>query len=159
MTLFDDIASRSVIPSSDSTLRDVSGIDSRHTQRAALYARVSTDAQQKEATIESQLFELKKQIASAGHVLVKEYIDDGITGTVLDRPALEQLRQDAKTDLFDRIYFHSADRIAREAAHQSIIIGELVKKHGKQITVGGKEYEATPEGKLTLDLLGLFSEI
>src|SRR5262249_40471849 len=47
--------SPSVIPSSDSTPREVSGIDSRHMQRAALYARVSTDAQQKEATIESQL--------------------------------------------------------------------------------------------------------
>ena len=35
------------------------------------------------------------------------------------------------------------DRIAREAAHRTIIIGELVKR-GKQITVGGKEYEATP---------------
>jgi hypothetical protein len=86
--LSDDIASSSVIPTSDSTPDGVHGIDSRHMQRAALYARVSTDAQQKEATIESQLFELKKQIAAAGHELVKEYIDDGITGTVLDRPAL-----------------------------------------------------------------------
>src|SRR6266571_2925576 len=108
---------------------------------AVLYARVSSDAQQKEGTIESQVAELKRQIAAAGHELVKDYIDDGITGTVLERPALEQLREDAKTDLFDRIYFHAADRIARAAAHQSIIIGELVKKHGKQITVGGKEYE------------------
>jgi hypothetical protein len=32
---------------------------------------VSTDAQQKEGTIESQRVELKGQIASAGHVLVK----------------------------------------------------------------------------------------
>jgi hypothetical protein len=74
-----------------------------------LYARVSTDAQQKEGTIESQLVELKRQITAAGHVLVKEYIDDGITGILLDRPALEQFRQDAKTNLFDRIYFHAAD--------------------------------------------------
>ena len=33
-------------------------------QRAALYARVSTDAQQKEGTIESQVAELKRQIAA-----------------------------------------------------------------------------------------------
>jgi hypothetical protein len=51
--------------------------------RAVLYARVSTDAQQKEATIESQLFELKRQIAAAGDVLIKEYIDDGYSGTLL----------------------------------------------------------------------------
>ena len=126
-------------------------------QRAVLYARVSTDAQQKEGTIESQLVELKKQITAAGHVLVKEYIDDGITGTLLDRPALEQLRQDAKTDLFDRIYFHAADRIAREAAHQTIIIGELLNR-GKKITIGGKDYEQNPENKLTLQMLGIFSE-
>ena len=45
----------------------------------------------------------------------------GITGTLLERPALEQLRQDAKSDQYDRIYFHAADRITREAAHQTII--------------------------------------
>jgi site-specific DNA recombinase len=95
-------------------------------KRAVLYARVSTDAQQKEGTIESQVAELKRQIASAGDVLVKEYIDDGISGTFLDRPALEQLRQDAKTNLYNRIYFQAADRITREAAHQTIIIGELL---------------------------------
>jgi len=125
--------------------------------RAVLYARVSSDTQQKEATIESQLYELRRQIAAAGYALVKEYIDDGVTGVLLERPALEELRQDAKADVFDRIYFHAADRIAREAAHQTIIIGELVRR-GKQITIGGKDYEGTPEGKLTLNLLGLFSE-
>ena len=122
-----DTNPNAVIPSSDSTLG--AGLESmEHMTKAVLYARVSTDAQQKEATIESQLFELKRQIAAAGDVLVKEYLDDGITGTLLERPALEQLRQDAKTDLFDRVYFHAADRIAREAAHQTIIIGELVSQ-------------------------------
>jgi site-specific DNA recombinase len=52
-------------------------------KRAALYARVSTDRQQQEQTIASQVVELKKQIARAGHVLVKEYIDDGNSGTML----------------------------------------------------------------------------
>ena len=46
--------------------------------KAALYARVSTDGQQKEGTIASQLAELRKQVAAAGHELVEEYIDDGI---------------------------------------------------------------------------------
>jgi Resolvase, N terminal domain len=116
VTLFDDTGSSSVIPTADSTLCGVHGIDSRYMKRAVLYARVSTDAQQKEATIESQLFELKKHITEAGHVLVKEYIDNGYSGTLLDRPALEQLRADLKTDLFDVIYFPNVDRIARDAA-------------------------------------------
>src|SRR5271155_5831547 len=78
----------------DSTTDPTSGIDSRCMTKAALYARVSTDAQQKEGTIESQLVELKRQITAAGHVLVKEYIDDGYSGTLLDRPSLNQMRAD-----------------------------------------------------------------
>src|ERR1700738_1474343 len=45
--------------------------------RAALYARVSSDVQQKEGTINGQVAELKRQIEAAGDVLVKDYIDDG----------------------------------------------------------------------------------
>ena len=56
----------------------------------SIVLKVSSDAQQKEATIDSQLFELKKQIGAAGDVLVKEYIDDGYTGTLLDRWILER---------------------------------------------------------------------
>ena len=88
----DDTRLNEVIPSCDSTLCEVHGINSRCMTKAVLYARVSSDAQQKEGTIESQVAELKRQIAAAGHELVKEYIDDGITGTILERPALEQLR-------------------------------------------------------------------
>jgi site-specific DNA recombinase len=85
---------------------------------------VSTDAQQKEGTIESQLVELRKQVAAASHELVEEYIDDGYTGTLLDRPALNRMRADLKTDRFDRVYFLAADRIAREVEYQRIIVGE-----------------------------------
>ena len=126
-------------------------------KRAALYARVSSDAQQKEGTIESQLFALKKQIAAAGDVLVKEYIDDGYTGTLLDRPALNQLRADLKSDVFDTVYFLAADRIARAAAHQTIIVDELLKD-GKKITIAGKDYEENPENKFALTVMGAANE-
>ena len=68
--------------------------------------------QKKERTIESQITELKSQITDAGDVLVKEYVDDGYRGARLDRPALEELRRDMKTPLFDSIYFLNTDRIS-----------------------------------------------
>jgi DNA invertase Pin-like site-specific DNA recombinase len=83
-------------------------------KRAVLYARVSTDAQQKEGTIGSQVLELKRQIAAAGDVLVKVYLDDGYSGSLLDRPGLEELRRDVRTPLFDAVYFLDTDRIARD---------------------------------------------
>jgi site-specific DNA recombinase len=74
------------------------------------------------------------------------YTDDGYTSTLLDRPALEQMRADLKTDLFEAVYFHSADRIARDVAHQIIIVGELLR-YGKQIVIDGKDYKQNPENK------------
>jgi predicted site-specific integrase-resolvase len=113
---------------SDSTTEHGCGIDSsgmapepiaalKRGTKAALYARVSSDHQQKEGTIKSQVAELRRQITAAGHMLVKEYIDDGYSGADMDRPALEEMREDVKTNVFDRMYFLCNDRIAREVAH------------------------------------------
>src|SRR5258708_9693507 len=125
--------------------------------KAALYARVSTDGQQKERTIDSQVLELKRQIAAAGHVLVKEYIDDGYSGAELTRPGLRQLLEEAKSDSFKVIYFLAHDRIARDVAHQILIVDEL-QKYSKQIVINGKEHVNRPDEKLTLTVFGAVAE-
>ena len=125
--------------------------------RAALYARVSDDLAAKEGNIESQVHALKKQIAAANHVLVKEYIDNGFSGPRFDRPALDQMRKDLKTNVFDVIYFHAADRIAREVTIQTIIIEEILK-HRKQLIINGKDYVKNPENHFTLQILGSVAE-
>ena len=45
----------------------------------------------------------------------------------MDPPALEELRRDVKTNLFDAVYFLDTDRIARDVAYQTIILGELLR--------------------------------
>ena len=74
-------------------------------KNAVLYARVSSDLQKKERTIESQIIALKSQINESGAVLVKEYVNDGYSGARLDRPALEELRREVRAPLFDSVYF------------------------------------------------------
>ena len=125
--------------------------------KAALYARVSTDAQQKEGTIDSQVIELKRQIAAAGHVLVKQYIDDGYSGAELTRPGLRQLLEEAKSDSFKVIYFLAHDRIARDVAHQILIVDDL-QKYDKQIIINGKEHVNKPDEKLVLTVFGAVAE-
>jgi site-specific DNA recombinase len=126
-------------------------------QRAVLYARVSTDRQKEEGTVESQVAELQRQIAAAGHTLVKEYIDDGASGAYLDRPALDELRRDVKLDMFGVVYFPCADRIARDVMHQTIIVDEMLR-HKKRIIINGKDYEENPENKFSLTVLGAVAE-
>jgi site-specific DNA recombinase len=127
-------------------------------RKAVLYARVSSDLQQKERSIESQIEELKRQIEKTGDQLVKEYVDDGYSGALLDRPAMDELRRDLKRNVFDTIYILNADRIARDVTYQNIIVGEMLQ-YKKQIIINGKDYIQNPENKFTLTVLGAVSEL
>jgi site-specific DNA recombinase len=64
----------------------------------AYYARVSTNQQQHEGTIESQRGVRKHHILQQNWTLLPEheYSDDGISGARLDRPALDRLRDAAR---------------------------------------------------------------
>ena len=58
----------------------------------AIYARVSSEKQAKEGTIDSQI-EALRDYAKANHLTIShECIDDGVTGTTLTRPGLDYLR-------------------------------------------------------------------
>src|SRR3989338_4784508 len=127
-------------------------------KKAAFYARVSSDLQRKENTIESQIEALRKQITESGNTLVKEYVDNGYSGALLARPALNDLRHDLKTHLFDAIYFWNSDRIARDVTYQNLIIAEILQRN-KQVIINGKDYVHNPENKFTLTVLGAVAEL
>src|SRR3712207_6529951 len=59
--------------------------------RAALYARVSTERQERQQTIDSQFITLRDWIRAEGHQLAEEHVfrDEGYSGARLDRPGLD----------------------------------------------------------------------
>jgi site-specific DNA recombinase len=61
--------------------------------RAALYARVSTERQGRDQTIDSQLTALQAWAAVNGHVVGEDHIyrDEGLSGSRLDRSGLDPL--------------------------------------------------------------------
>ena len=82
---------------------------------AAIYARVSSDVQAQEQTIESQVADLRRRVAEDNASLQDKncFFDDGVSGSTLNRPALERLRDAAYVGQFQRLYVHSPDRLAR----------------------------------------------
>ena len=62
--------------------------------RCALYARVSSESQARDNTIASQVLALRERIAADGFSLEPDqsYVDEGYSGSILARPALERLR-------------------------------------------------------------------
>jgi site-specific DNA recombinase len=93
----------------------------------ALYARVSSEAQEKNATVESQVVALRERAKADGHVVLPTdiYIDNGYSGSSLVRPALEKLRDRAADGELDLLYVHSPDRLARRYAYQVLLLEEL----------------------------------
>src|SRR5947209_11829089 len=95
--------------------------------RIGLYARVSSDRQAEQRTIDSQLAALRERIGADGAPIEPEleFVDDGYSGGVLLRPALERLRDQVAQGALDRLYVHSPDRLARNFAYQVVLLEEF----------------------------------
>jgi site-specific DNA recombinase len=129
------------------------------TIRVAIYARVSSEQQAQEQTIASQVAALRERVAADGCSLDDElcFTDDGISGTTLQRPALERLRDQAYAGGFQRLYIHSPDRLARRYAYQVLLVEEL-RRHGLEIVFLNRAIGVSPEEDLLLQMQGMFAE-
>jgi site-specific DNA recombinase len=127
--------------------------------RAALYARVSSDQQAEQHTIDSQVAALLARAAADGHAIQPElrFLDDGQSGASLVRPALERLRDLAAMAAVDVLYVHAPDRLARSYAHQAVLVEEFARA-GTEVVFLNRPIGQTPEGTLLLQLQGMFAE-
>jgi DNA invertase Pin-like site-specific DNA recombinase len=90
-------------------------------KRAALYLRVSTVDQNPE----TQGIELRQFAKQRGYEIVQEYVDHGVSGTKMRRPALDQLLKDANRRKFDAVLVWSSDRLARSTKHFLQVLDDL----------------------------------
>jgi site-specific DNA recombinase len=127
--------------------------------RAALYARVSTDSQVKDRTIDSQLESLLQRMGADGLTSDPDlrFIDDGYSGSTLIRPALERLRDLAAFGGFDRLYVHSPDRLARAYVYQMLLVDEL-RRCGVELVFLNHPIGQSPEDHLLLQMQGMMAE-
>ena len=126
--------------------------------RVAIYARVSTDAQEARGTIGSQLTLLRERVATEGHELVAEYTDDGLSGARLDRPGLDALRDAAEAGQIEGVWCLSADRLARMYAYQVIVLDEL-SRHGVTVRFHDTpQIEDDPQARLLTQVQGVIAE-
>lgn len=128
-------------------------------RRVAIYARVSSDQQAQQQTIESQLSALRERVRGDGHELSEPlcYVDDGVSGATLARPALEKLRDTAYLGGIDTLYVHSPDRLARKYAWQVLLVDEL-RSCGVEIVFLNRTLGVSPEEDLLLQMQGMFAE-
>src|SRR5437763_17153704 len=93
--------------------------------RVALYARVSSDQQTEQGTIASQVAALEARILQDGLPLEPHhrFIDEGLSGATLIRPALERWRDAVAAGSGGRVHVHSPDLLPRRYGYQALCIG------------------------------------
>lgn len=123
----------------------------------ATYARVSTDRQEKEETIQSQIAAINQYAKENGHTIVKEYKDDGWSGTILARPGLDDLRDDATKKVWEAIILYDPDRLARKYSYQELVTDEM-NELGMDILYVTTPPAKTDEDKIMNGFRGLFAE-
>jgi len=127
--------------------------------QAALYARVSSQAQAEAGTVASQIAEILDRSSSDGAHIPEglRFVDDGFSGAALMRPALERLRDKAAAGTIDRLYVHSPDRLARKYAYQVLLVDEFSRANVELVFLN-REFGSSPEDALLLQVQGVIAE-
>jgi site-specific DNA recombinase len=128
-------------------------------KNAAIYARVSSDRQKEQNTIASQTALLLEYAESHDYLVSKEWIfeDDGYSGSILNRPGLERLRDLASEGVLEAVLVYGPDRLSRKYAYQVLLLEEFTRRGVETFflkSAGGD----TPEDRLLVQFQGMIAE-
>ncbi len=127
--------------------------------RAALYARVSTERQERYQTIDSQLAALRAWSVTHGHVLADAHVfrDEGYGGSRLDRPGLDALRDAVRDGVVEIVAVLTPDRLARKYAYQVLLLEEF-RRAGVEVAFLQHPISDDPNDQLLLQIQGAIAE-
>ena len=123
--------------------------------KIAIYARVSTDDQ----TVDMQLMHLREYAQAKKSDIYKEYIDQGISGTKENRPALDQLMNDARKRKFDAVIVYRFDRFARSTKHLVNSLEEFKSLNIDFISYQENIDTSSPLGKAIFTIVSAMAEL
>ena len=127
--------------------------------RAAIYARVSTERQERQQSIGSQLTSLRRWAEAEGHALAEAHVfrDEGYSGSRLDRPGLDSLRDAVSDAAVEIVAVLSPDRLARRYAYQVLLLEEF-RRAGVEVAFLHHPISEDPSDQLLLQIQGAIAE-
>src|SRR5580658_9719973 len=126
---------------------------------AAICARVSSDQQREANTIASQTAALIEFARSRALEVPKEWVfeDEGYSGTSLERPGLERVRDLAAEGQIQTVLVYSPDRLSRKYAYQILLMEELARQGVETLFVNAPQ-SASAEDQLLVQFQGMIAE-
>src|SRR5262245_38556832 len=123
--------------------------------KTALYARVSTDAQDPEV----QLLALRAHATNRGWQIVEEFVDRGFSGVRERRPALDRLMRAAWAGQFQAVLVWRFDRFARSVKHLVAALETFRTMKVDFISLQEQFDTATPIGQAMFTIIGAMAQL
>lgn len=117
--------------------------------RVALYARVSSEAQDTDLSLSAQLRALREYALRNGHEVVREFVDEAESGRSINRPAFKEMIAlgRAKQPPFEAILVWKLNRFARSRV-DSITYKALLRSKGIEVISINEPLDDSPTGRL-----------
>ena len=120
---------------------------------------MSSDQQKEAQTIESQVSNLLEYAQLHQYQVPKEWIfrDEGYSGSILERPGLDRIRDLAAEQQLEAVLIYTPDRLSRNYAYQMILMEEL-NNQGVEVVFFNSPKSDSPESALLLQFQGMIAE-
>jgi site-specific DNA recombinase len=98
----------------------------------AAYCRSACERQGSRSSVISQADAIRAHAVRHGFTIRREYVDRGVSGITLQRPALRQLLADCRAGKIGAVIVQDAERLARNEAQLFVILDEF-RRSGVQL--------------------------
>lgn len=128
--------------------------------RFAIYVRVSTEEQVHGFSIDVQKDRLAAYCKSQGWDDPELYIDDGYTGTNMNRPALKRLIRNCNAGQISSVVVYKLDRLGRKQKDVLHLLEDVFEKNNVAFKSATEPFDtATSLGKAMLGVLAVFAQL
>ena len=129
--------------------------------KAAIYIRVSTDAQVEEGySVDAQKEQLAAYCVSKGIKEYDYYIDGGWSGSNIERPEMERLMKDIKNGEISHVIVYKLDRLSRSQKDTLYLLEDLFLPNNVDFVSLTESLDtSTPMGRLMIGILAAFAQL
>lgn len=130
-------------------------------KKAAIYIRVSTDAQAEEGySIDAQKEQLSAYCVSKRIRNFDFYIDGGWSGSNMDRPELQRMIQDANDGKLSHCIVYKLDRLSRSQKDTLYLIEDVLNPNGVEFVSLNENLDtSTAMGRAMIGILSAFAQL
>ena len=129
--------------------------------KAALYVRVSTDAQYEEGySVDAQKEKLEAYCKLKDIDDYDFYVDGGWSGSNIHRPEMERMIEDIKENKISTVIVYKLDRLSRSQKDTIFLLEDVFIPHNCNFISLNENFDTTtPYGKAMIGILSVFAQL